>query len=99
MFLIGNLFSAIAMILHYALWFYMWIVIARAVISWVSPDPYNPIVQFLYRVTEPVLEPIRRKLPGGGFGIDFSPLIVILAIYFLDEFLVRSLQQIAIQLR
>jgi YggT family protein len=99
MFLIGNLFGAIAMILHYALWFYMWIIIARAVISWVSPDPYNPIVQFLYRATEPVLEPIRRRLPGGGFGIDFSPLIVILAIYFLDEFLVRSLQQIAIQLR
>ena len=99
MFLIGNLFGAIAMLLHYALWFYMWIVIARAVISWVSPDPYNPIVQFLYRATEPVLEPIRRRLPGGGFGIDFSPLIVILAIYFLDEFLVRSLQQIAIQLR
>jgi YggT family protein len=99
MFLIGNLFGAIALILHYALWFYMWIVIARAVISWVSPDPYNPIVQFLYRATEPVLEPIRRRLPGGGFGIDFSPLIVILAIYFLDEFLVRSLQQIAIQLR
>ena len=99
MFLLGNLFGAIAMILHYALWFYMWIVIARAVISWVSPDPYNPIVQFLYRATEPVLEPIRRRLPGGGFGIDFSPLIVILAIYFLDEFLVTSLQQIAIQLR
>jgi YggT family protein len=99
MFLIGNLFGAIALILHYALWFYMWIVIARAVISWVSPDPYNPIVQFLYRATEPVLEPIRRRLPGGGFGIDFSPLIVILAIYFLDEFLVRSLQHIAIQLR
>src|SRR5919201_4750060 len=99
MFLIGNLFGAIAMILHYALWFYMGIIIARAVISWVSTDPYNPIVQFLYRATEPVLEPIRRRLPGGGFGIDFSPLIVILAIYFLDEFLVRSLQQIAIQLR
>ena len=99
MFVIGNLFGAIAMVLHYALMLYMWVVIARAVISWVSPDPYNPIVQFLYRATEPVLEPIRRKLPGGGFGIDFSPLIVILAIYFLDEFLVRSLQQIAIQLR
>jgi YggT family protein len=99
MFLIGNLFGAIALILHYALWFYMWIVIARAVISWVSPDPYNPIVQFLYRATEPVLEPIRRRLPGGGFGIDISPLIVILAIYFLDYFLVGSLQQIAFRLR
>ena len=61
MFLIGNLLGAVATILNYALWFYMWIVIARAVISWVSPDPYNPIVQFLYRATEPVLEPIRRR--------------------------------------
>jgi YggT family protein len=69
------------------------------VISWVSPDPYNPIVQFLYRATEPVLEPIRRKLPGGGFGIDISPLIVILAIYFLRIFLIGSLQDIASELR
>ncbi|HXH09144.1 MAG TPA: YggT family protein [Alphaproteobacteria bacterium] len=99
MFLIGNFFGAVAIILHYALMIYMWIVIARAVISWVSPDPYNPIVQFLYRATEPVLEPIRRWLPGGGFGIDISPLIVIFAIYFLDFFLVRSLQQIAAELR
>ena len=99
MFLIGNLLGAVATILNYALWFYMWIVIARAVISWVSPDPYNPIVQFLYRATEPVLEPVRRRLPGGGFGIDFSPLIVILAIYFLDQFLVASLQGIASRLR
>jgi YggT family protein len=99
MFLIGNLLAAVATILYYVLWFYMWVVIARAVISWVSPDPYNPIVQFLYRATEPVLEPIRRKLPGGGFGIDFSPLIVILAIYFLQIFLVGSLRDIAFRLR
>jgi YggT family protein len=99
MFVFGNFFAAIALVLHYALWLYMWVIIARAVISWVSPDPYNPIVQFLYRATEPVLEPIRRKLPGGGFGIDFSPLIVILVIYFLDQFLVASLQGIAVRLR
>jgi YggT family protein len=99
MFLFGNLLGAIATILNYALWFYMWIIIARAVISWVSPDPYNPIVQFLYRATEPVLEPIRRRLPGGGFGIDFSPLIVIFAIYFLQIFLVSSLRDMAFRLR
>jgi YggT family protein len=99
MFLISNLLAAVATILYYILWFYMWVVIARAVISWVSPDPYNPIVQFLYRATEPVLEPIRRRLPGGGLGIDFSPLIVILAIYFLQIFLVGSLRDIAFRLR
>jgi YggT family protein len=99
MFLMGNLLAAIATILNYALWLYMWIIIARAVISWVSPDPDNPIVQFLYRVTEPVLEPIRRRLPGGGLGIDFSPLIVIFAIYFLQMFVVSSLRDMAFRLR
>ena len=99
MFLFANLLAAVATILNYALWFYMWIVIARAVISWVSPDPYNPIVQFLYRATEPVLEPIRRRLPSGGFGIDFSPLIVIFAIYFFRCSLVSSLRDIAFRLR
>jgi YggT family protein len=99
MFLISNLLAAVATILYYILWFYMWVVIARAVISWVSPDPYNPIVRFLYQATEPVLEPIRSRLPAGGFGIDFSPLIVILAIYFLQIFLVGSLRDIAFRLR
>lgn len=99
MFLIGNLLGSVATLVYYVLWLYMWIMIARAVISWVSPDPYNPIVQFLYRATEPVLQPIRRKMPGGGFGIDFSPLIVILAIYFLQMFLVGTLQDIAFRLR
>jgi len=99
MFLIGNLLGAVATILYYILWFYMWVVIARAVISWVSPDPSNSIVQFLYRATEPVLEPVRRMLPGGGFGIDFAPLIVILAIYFLQIFLVGSLRDMAFRLR
>jgi YggT family protein len=69
---------------------YMWIIIARALISWVNPDPYNPIVSFLYRATEPVLYRVRRIIPNLG-GIDLSPLIVILIIYFLKEFLVRSI--------
>ena len=99
MFLLGNLLAAVATLLYYALWLYMWILIARAVISWVSPDPDNPIVQFLYRATEPVLQPIRRWLPAGSFGIDFSPLIVIFVIYFLQMFLVRSLQDIAFRIR
>lgn len=99
MFLIGNLLGAVATLLYYVLWLYMWVIIARAVVSWVSPDPYNPIVQFLNRATEPVLEPIRRRLPTGGYGIDFSPLIVIFAIYFLQMFIVQSLRDIAFRLR
>jgi len=99
MFVMGNFLSAVAWLLDYILLLYMFVIIARAVISWVSPDPYNPIVQFLYRATEPVLEPIRRKLPSGAMGLDFSPIIVILAIIFLRMFLVETLQGIAFRLR
>lgn len=95
MFVFGNLLMALATVLNIALTIYMWIVIARAVISWVSPNPYNPIVQFLHRFTEPVLWRVRRYLPIGGIGIDFSPIVVILAIYFLKLFLVRTLIQVA----
>lgn len=98
MFIIINLFIALAQIVHIALNLYMWIVIARAVLSWVNPDPYNPIVRFLYNVTEPFLYAIRRRVPVFFGGIDFSPMIVILAIYFLDSFLVPSLAGIAIRL-
>jgi YggT family protein len=89
---------AIAKILDVALHIYMWIIIARAVISWVNLDPYNPIVRFLYSVTEPVLYNIRRRLPVYFGGIDFSPVIVILAIIFLQTFLVHSLAQFAVHL-
>ena len=91
MFIIGNLLKAIAVVLHYVLHFYMWIVIVRAVLSWVNPDPYNPIVRFIHNVTEPVLYRIRTKLPLNFGGIDFSPIIVILGIIFLQNFVVSSL--------
>jgi len=92
---LGNLIIAVANVIDVGLIIYMWVVIIRALISWVSPDPYNPIVRFLYRATEPVLSRVRRLLPIGGMGIDFSPLIVILVIYFLRDFLVRTLTQLA----
>jgi len=77
--------------LNYVLTFYMWIVIARAVLSWVNPDPYNPIVRFIHNVTEPVLHRIRTKIPVNFGGIDFSPILVILAVVFLQNFVVNSL--------
>lgn len=98
MFIIGNLFKALAIVLHYVLNFYMWVVIARAVLSWVNPDPYNPIVRFLASVTDPVLYPIRRRLPLFFGGIDFSPMLVILAIVFLDNFLVPIMWRLALNL-
>lgn len=91
MFLAGNLLMAIAQILSIVLNIYMWVIIIRALISWVNPDPYNPIVQFLYKITEPVLYPIRKAIPISGLGIDFSPIIVFLIIIFLQNFLVQTL--------
>jgi YggT family protein len=99
MFLFGNLLSAIAAILELVLKIYFWVIIARAIVSWVSPDPYNPVVRFLYRATEPVLRPIRRRMPGPAMGLDLSPMVVILAIYFLQAFIVESLRDLALRLR
>ena len=99
MFVFSNLVLAVARLLELVLWAYFWIIIARAVLSWVNPDPFNPIVRFLYRVTEPVLRPIRRRLPTVGMGLDLSPMLVILAIYFLQAFLVESLRDLALSLR
>lgn len=94
MFVIRNLLLAVASVMNMALSLYMFIVVARALISWVSPDPYNPIVQFLYTVTEPVLRPVRRRLPVTG--VDISPIIIILVIIFLQQAIVESLRQAAL---
>jgi YggT family protein len=90
-----NLLIAVATVIDYVLVFYMFITIARAVLSWVSPDPYNPIVRFIHNVTEPVLYQIRKRLPMMYGGIDFSPIIVILIIIFLRIFVVNSLEGLA----
>lgn len=92
---LGNFLYALGKVLDIVLTLYMWIIIGRAVISWVNPDPYNPIVRFLNSVTEPVLYPIRRRLPLSLGGIDLSPILVILAIIFIQSFLVRSLMDVA----
>ena len=91
MLVLKNLMIAVATVLDYALVLFMIITIARAVLSWVSPDPYNPIVRFIHNVTEPVLYQIRKRLPMMYGGIDFSPIVVILIIIFLQKFVVQSL--------
>jgi YggT family protein len=98
MFVLANLISAIATALNLVLTLYMWIVIARALISWVNPDPRNSIVRFLHNATEPLLYRVRRVLPFMG-GLDLSPLVVIIAIVFLEQFLVGSLQGLAYRMR
>jgi len=95
MFAIRNLLIALATVIDIALVAFMFIIIARAVLSWVSPDPYNPIVRFIHNVTEPILYRIRRKLPLMYGGMDFSPIVVILIIIFLRLFVVESLKGLA----
>jgi YggT family protein len=98
MFILSNFIIALARVLDIGLNLYMWIIIAQAVISWVNPDPYNPIVRFLHSVTEPVLYNIRRLIPVYFGGLDFSPIIAILVIIFLKTFLVQSLIQLAVRI-
>jgi len=98
MFVAKNLLFAVAKILDIALSAYMWILIIRAVLTWVNPDPYNPIVRGLYSITEPVLSWLRRRFPLMAGSIDFSPMVAILAILFLQYFLVKTLFDLAMRM-
>jgi YggT family protein len=97
MFVLSNFLKAFASVVDVVLSIFYWLILIRALVSWVNPDPYNTIVQFLYRTTEPVLQPIRRVLPQ--MGLDLSPIIAFLAIIFLKGFLVATLLDISYQLR
>lgn len=99
MFILANFLTALAQVLGMLIRAYMWIVIIRALISWVNPDPYNPIVRFLQTATDPVLYRIRRLVPASFGGIDFSPFLLIAGLMFLEFFLVQSLFDLSVQLR
>jgi len=98
MFIIANLLLAFAKISEILLTLYTYVIIARAIVSWVNPDPYNPIVNFLYRATEPILRRVRSLLPHLG-GIDVSPLLVLLVVQFLQQFIVASVKELALSLK
>jgi YggT family protein len=91
MFIVGNFLVALAQVLNIVLTLYMYVVIARAILSWVNPDPHNPIVRTIANLTDPVLDRIRSRLPVVFGGIDFSPIVVFLAIVFLKNFLVATI--------
>ena len=97
MFVAGNFFMSLASIVDVVLTIWYWLILFRALISWVSPDPFNPVVQFLYRLTDPVLNPIRKILPVTA--IDISPIIAFLGIIFLKSFLVRTLIDLGMRMR
>lgn len=94
MFVLGNIITGISTVLDVVLNIYMWVIIIRALISWVNPDPRNFIVQILQRATEPALRPLRKLVPPWKLGIDLSPLIAILIIMFLQVALVRTLYRV-----
>lgn len=93
MFVLANFVEALASVVSILLTIMYWLILIRALISWVNPDPFNPIVQFLMKITEPVLEPVRRMLPP--LPLDISPIIVFFIIMFLQKFLVSSLYDLA----
>lgn len=96
MYVVANFINALANMINFVLGAYMWVIVGRAIISWVNPDPYNPIVRFLHDVTEPLLSRIRRFLPfTATAGMDFSPIILILMVLFLQSFLVPTLHGLA----
>jgi YggT family protein len=95
MFIIRNFILALAHLLESLISIYILVLIVRAFMSWFNPNPYHPVAQFLYRITEPVLSVVRRYLPVSG-GFDFSPLVIILVLYFLRNFLVKSLFEMAL---
>lgn len=96
--LLANFIEGIATVLRIGLTLYMYIIIAHAILSWVNPDPYNPIVRLIRQITEPVLYRIRKHIPTNFGGIDFAPVIVLLIIIFLQNFLVQTLFQMARQM-
>ena len=98
MFIISNFLNALATLADFVLSAYMWIIIGRAIISWVNADPYNPIVRFIFEVTEPLLSKIRRALPVVAGGFDLSPMVLIMGIIFLQSFLVPTLKRMAVSL-
>ena len=100
MFVFSNFLVAVANVLGILFTILYWLILIRALISWVNPDESNPIVQFLYKTTEPILYPIRKLLPlDFRFGIDISPIIAFLIIMFLKSFLLNTIMDLAIRLR
>ena len=98
MFVFANLFLAIADLLDIVITLYIWIVVIRVILSWISFDPYSPVVQFLVQATEPVLAKIRRFLPYVG-GFDLSPLVLLIGLSLAESFLVNTFRDLAFALR
>jgi len=95
----GYFFQFLAEVLSFIIQIFWWLVIVRAILSWVSPDPYNPIVRFIENTTEPLLAPFRKLIPAYRIGLDLSPIFALLLLYFLRIFVVQSLVLLAVRFR
>ena len=95
MFVAGNFLEALAGLLDTVLTLYVWVIVARSVISWVNADPHNPIVRVLRNLTDPVLDRLRQAVPMAFGGIDMAPVVAIVILWFLRAFLVTSLYDLA----
>lgn len=98
MFVLGDFFIALARLVELLITILSWLIVVRVLISWVNPDPFNPIVQFLYKATDPILAPIRKFLPTLG-PLDISPIVAFLILYFLNQFLVQALVNLGMKLK
>ena len=85
--MIDALMTSIFTVILSIIFLYKWVIIISAILTWVRPDPYNPIVQMLYRLTEPAYAFVRRYIPTVVGGMDLAPLILIFALIFLETFL------------
>jgi len=97
MIITGYFLKAVAELLHLILNFFIWLMIARAILSWVNPDPNNAIVRFLHSSTDPLINKVRGRIPPLGM-VDLSPLVILLVLFFLDSFLVGVLAKYAQQM-
>lgn len=97
MFVVANILNGLAYVLDAILYLFFWLIVVRALISWVNPDPWNPIVQFLTRATDPILIPIRRRVGLLG-GFDLSPIVAILLIMFMQYAVVATIRDVAMRM-
>lgn len=98
MFIIGNLFLIIGKLIDFLIGIYIWVIIFNALLSWFNPDPNNKFIQFINNISEPALRPVRRMLPA-NIGIDISPFIVIVILYFLKSYIGRTIIDLGVRLR
>jgi len=94
-FVLGNLLNAIAWVLDNVITLYLLVIVINALLSWVRPDPFNPIVRILATLSDFILDPIRRLIPMHSLGVDLSPIVAVLFLYFTKLFVVQTLHDLA----